>query len=58
MVPEPIAKAPLKKNPSLMSFLEKMVDVEINKKTGIVTHLHLISADGKNRRTFASKEVY
>jgi hypothetical protein len=49
---------PKRKNPSLMSFLEKMVDVEINKKTGIVTHLHLISADGKQRRTFASVEVY
>lgn len=49
---------PKRKNPSLMTFLEKMVDVEINKKTGIVTHLHLISSDGKQRRTFASEEVF
>lgn len=43
---------------SKMSHLEKMVDVEIDEATGVVTHNHLYSADGKEHRTFPSEAVY
>lgn len=41
-----------------MTIPERMIDVEVDETTGIVTHNHLFSQDGKERRTFESKEVY
>ncbi len=46
-----------KKDHGSLSLLEKQVDISINNKTGVVTHKHLFTEDGKER-TFSSKEVY
>ncbi len=46
-----------KKDHGSLSLLEKQVDILINNKTGVVTHKHLFTEDGKER-TFSSKEVF
>ena len=47
-----------RKSPLFMSIQEKMCDVDINPTTGVVTHRHLISDNGKDCRTFPSTESY
>lgn len=46
-----------KRDHGSLSLLEKQVDISINNKTGVVTHKHLFTEDGKER-TFASREIF
>jgi hypothetical protein len=42
----------------VLSIREKMMDITVDKETGVVTHNHIYAQDGVTKRTFASEDQF